>query len=121
MISKQAVAYTIIGIISVALLIHTWLLGDGELPVWVWLPVLGLLAWALWQLRERPERNAKTFDFNPKRGFFFFVAGLFVFPIAAGIEALFGANLTLSGMLVFTLFASLLAAVIGTFTERVPL
>ena len=75
----------------------------------------------MWQLRDSPDPKSRAFDFNPKRGFFYFLAGLLVFPITATIDALFGVDLSLSGMMAFTLFASILAGVIGTFTEHLPL
>ncbi|WP_309663172.1 hypothetical protein [Sphingomonas sp.] len=100
-------------------MIQTWILEDGQhWPVWVWMPLVAIVFWALWVLRDPPDPKAKVFDFNPKRGAFYFLAGLAVFPLVALIDAIFGAELTFNSMLLFTLFSSVLAGLIGTFTEH---
>ena len=122
MISKQSAAFAIMLVVCGAVLINTWVLHEAyQPPWWVWLPMLVLIFWAMWQFREPVDPKAKAFDFNPKRGLLYFLIGLLVFPVMAIIEALFSADLSLGGMVLFTLFASILAGVVGTFTEQVPL
>lgn len=120
MISKQSLAFGALLLLCVAGLIHTWVLDDRQQwPVWVWLPLLALGLWAMWQLRDPPDPNSKAFDFNPRRGLLYFCAGFLIFPTLTIIEALFGADLSLNSMLLFTVFGSILVGVVGTFTEHV--
>lgn len=120
MVSKQSAAFGVIFALSAVALVQTWLLDDRlKWPVWVWLPFFALLAWAMWQLRDPPNPSAKAFDFNPKRGLLYFLAGFLVFPLLALAEALFGADLSVSSMVLFTTFGSILAGILGSFTEHV--
>ena len=71
---------------------------------------------ALYDRKESPE---KTWDFNPKRGFQYFLFGLVIFPVTLGINAISGTDFTLSGMVLGTLALSVLVGIVGTFTENV--
>lgn len=73
----------------------------------------------MWTLRELPDPKAKAFDFNPSRGLLYFILGFFIFPIVAIIKAVFGAELSLSSMLLFTLVGSTAAGIVGVFTEHI--
>lgn len=59
--------------------------------------------------------------FSPRRGIEFFFVGLVVFSIVAGIGALFGEVASLATSLAFVLIMSVLAGLIGMFTEKIPL
>lgn len=74
---------------------------------------------SLWVLRDPPDPKAKAFDFNPRRGAFYFVAGFVIFPVAAVVNAIFGADLSIASMVVFTLVGSCVAGIAGTFTENI--
>ncbi len=119
MISRASLAYAGIAFACGALLIQTWVLPDRlRSSLWILVPALLILFWSLWQIRERPDPNAKAFDFSPKRGLAYFLTGLVIFPVVALINAAFGAELTLESMLVMTGFGSVFAGVVGTFTEH---
>ena len=76
---------------------------------------VALLA-AFYDRKSLPE---KTCDFNPKRGLLYFFLGWIIFPVMIGVDAIFGAEFALSGMLLATLALSVLVGVAGTFTENV--
>lgn len=61
----------------------------------------------------------EAWDFNPKRGLLYFLLGLIIFPVMVGVDAIFGADLSLSRMVVGTLAMSLVAGILGMFTENV--
>ena len=71
---------------------------------------------AFYDPKNCPE---KTWDFNPKRGAFYFLLGWIIFPLMMVIDAISGADFTLSGMAVGTFFLSVLIGIAGTFTENV--
>jgi hypothetical protein len=116
-----------------------WFFDDGtEWPIYIWLPIVAALGWAAWTFRAEAEPSAngarrkrggsgsseragKAFDFNPRRGLFYFLAGLIAFPLLAVIDAIFGAELTLSSMILYTLVASTMAGLAGLFTENIGL
>ncbi len=82
-------------------------------------PLIVLAGWAAWTFRDPPDPRAKAFDFNPRRGLFYFLSGFVIFPITAIINAVFGAELSLSSMLIFTVAGSVFAGIVGVFTEHV--
>lgn len=59
--------------------------------------------------------------FSLKRGVEFFFVGLVAFSIMVGISALSGELASFAGGVAFVLIMSLLAGLIGMFTEKVPL
>jgi uncharacterized membrane protein SirB2 len=59
--------------------------------------------------------------FSPKRGLGFFIAGLVVFSITVGFTAITGTVASTGGAIAFVLSFSVLAGLIGMFTEKVPL
>ena len=80
------------------------------------LAVCVALFMAFYDRKNFPE---KTWDFNPKRGAFYFLLGWIIFPVMMVIDAISGADFTLSGMAVGTFFLSVLIGIAGTFTENV--
>lgn len=68
---------------------------------------------------DRKNFPEKTWDFNPKRGVLYFFLGWIIFPFMISVEALYGTDFTLGGMLVGTLATSVLIGILGTFTENV--
>ena len=80
------------------------------------LAVCVALFMAFYDRKNFPE---KTWDFNPKRGAFYFLLGWIIFPLMMVIDAISGADFTLSGMAVGTFFLSVLIGIAGTFTENV--
>jgi len=66
--------------------------------------------------RNFPE---KTWDFNPKRGFTYFLLGWIMFPVMIGMSAASGSDISLSGMVIATLALSVLVGIAGAFTENV--
>ncbi|TMM50145.1 hypothetical protein [Qipengyuania marisflavi] len=118
--TKTRLAFIAIGLCSVLLLFQTWVLGDNfETPWFVWLPILGILGWSLWQLRAPPDPASKLFDFNPKRGLLYFFLGLLIFPLTLSIDAIFGADISMTDAALFTAGGSILIGLIGVFTEHV--
>ncbi|WP_338302804.1 hypothetical protein [Erythrobacter sp. Dej080120_24] len=118
--SKQTAAFVAIGLCSLIVLVKQWLLGDEhEAPWFVWIPILCVLGWSLWQLREKPDPSSKAFDFNPRRGILFFFLGFLIFPLMLGINALFGADISFLNASLVTVGGSLFIGLVGTFTERV--
>lgn len=119
-INKESLAYFGIAILCLAGLMQAWVFQEGQSwPVWVWLPLLVIALASLWVLRDRPDPKAKTFDFNPRRGAFYFVAGFIIFPVGAVINAVFGADLSIASMVGVTLAGSCFAGIAGTFTENI--
>lgn len=80
------------------------------------LAVSAALFAAFYDRKNFPE---KTWDFNPKRGVLYFFLGWFIFPVLIGVDAVFGTDLTPSGMVLGTLALSVLVGVVGMFTENV--
>lgn len=73
--------------------------------------------------RKSPLQNwlhKRRQRFDPARGLWFFLAGLVVFPSAVGIGWMFGEQASLAGAIAFVLIMSLLAGLVGMFTEKVP-
>lgn len=117
----------LIGVIALGLLL---LLGFGSR----YLPGLSQDEWGTWwriayviatcaallaAFYDRKNFPEKTWDFNPKRGLFYFLLGWIIFPVMIGIEAISGSDFTLSRMILGTLALSVLVGVAGTFTENV--
>jgi hypothetical protein len=59
--------------------------------------------------------------FSGKRGLGFFAAGIVVFSISVGLTAITGTVASTGGAVAFVLGFSVLAGLIGMFTEKVPL
>ena len=117
--SKRGMALIGIAISSAVVLVQVWVLGDDyQAPWYVWLPVLGIIAWSMWQLRDRSIGQKPIFDFNPRRGFAYFVIGFITFPLLLGAKALFGAELTVTSAALFTIAGSIFAGLVGTVTEH---
>ena len=68
---------------------------------------------------DRKNFPEKTWDFNPKRGVQYFFLGWIVFPMLIGVEAFSGADFTLGRMVMGTLALSVLAGILGVFTENI--
>ena len=68
---------------------------------------------------DRKNFPEKTWDFNPKRGLFYFLLGWIIFPVMICIETISGSDFTLNRMILGTLVLSVLVGVAGTFTENV--
>lgn len=60
-------------------------------------------------------------EFSPKRGAGFFFIGLFAFSFSVVVAMLFGEVTSFSGSIAFVLGSSVVAGLIGMFTENVPL
>lgn len=119
MIDKTSLAYLGVAILCLAGLVQVWVFKKGQSwPIWVWLPLLAIGLASVWVLRDPPDPKAKVFDFNPRRGAFYFVAGFVIFPVAAVVNAIFGADLSIASMVVFTLVGSCVAGIAGTFTDN---
>ena len=69
------------------------------------------------KLRAASGPHAK--GVNTKRGRDYFFVALIVLPIIAGMSVLTGASISLSGAVAIVLGVSVLAAVLGTFTENI--
>ena len=120
MFNRKPLAYFGIALLCLTGLVQVWVFEEGQhWPVWVWLPLLVIGLGSLWVLRDPPDPKAKAFDFNPRRGAFYFLAGFIVFPIITVINAIFGADLSIASMAGFTLIGSCLAGIAGTFTENI--
>ena len=81
--------------------------------------VVGLCVTFFIAFYDRKNFPEKAWDFNPKRGVLYFFLGWIIFPVLIGVKALFGTDLTLSGMVIGTLAMSVLIGILGTFTENV--
>ena len=120
MVNRISLAYLGIAVLCLAGLVQAWVFKEGQnWPIWVWLPLLLIGFSSLWVLRDLPKPKAKAFDFNPRRGAFYFLAGFVIFPIIALINAIFGGDLSIASMAGFTLMGSCVAGIAGTFTEDI--
>lgn len=118
--SKKSLAYVTVLVVCTAGILKAWVLDkEQSWPIYVWLPILLLALWAIWTLRDPPDPKAKAFDFSPSRGLLYFILGFFIFPIVAIINAVFGAELSLSSMLLFTVVGSTVVGIAGLFTEHI--
>ena len=68
---------------------------------------------------DRKNLPEKTWDFNPRRGIMYFCLGWIIFPVMMAVDALSGADFTLTRMLLATLAMSTLVGIAGMFTENV--
>jgi hypothetical protein len=119
-LSRRTVAFFAIGLCCLVVLVQKWLLGDDQQAPWfVWIPILAILAWSLWQIRDKPDPSSKAFDFNPRRGVLFFFLGFLIFPFMLGMDALFGTEVSLVNAGLITVGGSIFVGLIGTFTEHV--
>lgn len=120
MFNRESLAYLGIALLCLAGLVQAWVFKEGQhWPMWVWLPLLVIGVGSVWTLRDPPDPKAKAFDFNPRRGAFYSLVGVVIFPIIAVINAIFGADLSIASMAGFTLIGSCLAGIAGTFTENI--
>jgi hypothetical protein len=121
-VSRQTLAIIGIAVCSAIVLFKIWVLGDeAEWPWYVWVPILAMLGWSAWQFRERPDPKMKAFDFNPKRGVVFFFLGFLIFPFMLGMNAIFGADISLPEVAIITIAGSLFVGLLGVFTEHVDI
>lgn len=91
---------------------------DWDLP-WKLAYVLAFCVAFLAAFYDRNNVPEKVWDFNPKRGVLYFLLGWIIFPFMMVIDAIFGAEFTLSGIAAGTLVLSVLIGIAGTFTENV--
>jgi hypothetical protein len=68
---------------------------------------------------DRTNFPDKTWDFKPKRGLLYFLLSWLIFPLMMVVDAISGADFTLTRMAVGTLIMSLLIGLAGTFMENV--
>jgi hypothetical protein len=119
-VSRRTLAFVGIGICSLAVLSQNWILGkDHQSPWFIWVPILAVLGWSMWQLRERPDPESKAFDFNPKRGVLYFFLGFLIFPFMLAMDAIFGTQISLLNAAIVTAGGSAFIGLVGTFTEHV--
>ena len=117
---RRALAFVGIAVASVIVLIQEWVLGENYQAPWhLWMPILAILGWSLWQLREAPDPNSKAFDYNPKRGVLFFFCGFLIFPLILGIDALFRTDISIAEIALITIGGSFIVGLAGVFTEHV--
>lgn len=115
------------GMISVAVLLLIGFASDripefshDNLPSFVILAYIIALCCAIFAaFYDKRNFSGKTWDFNPKRGLLYFFFGFLIFPFLAAIEFIFGAGISLEGMIIFTLIGSVLIGILGIFTEHV--
>ncbi|PXA95091.1 hypothetical protein DMC47_19990 [Nostoc sp. 3335mG] len=99
-------------------------LGFAPVPMPIQLALLALLVLCLIVSRRDtaepdPIEQARDRRFNARRGLGYFLAGLIAFPVLTLVT---GRDVvSLSALIVATLFLSLIAGIIGCFTARVPL
>lgn len=126
------------------LLVVPWITGidtDQWPAPLVWTLVGGFIVLLLIHGREerRKEKEADTWAndprksalenwlekrrqrFSPARGWWFFIGGLVTFSITVGFSALFGEVASIGGAVAFVIGMSVVAGLIGMFTENVPL
>jgi hypothetical protein len=92
---------------------------DGWDPFWAVAYVFALCVALFMAFYDRKNFPEKVWDFNPRRGLLYFLLGWIIFPFMMVIDAVFGADFTLSAMLTASLVGSVLVGVAGTFTENV--
>lgn len=92
---------------------------DDWEPLWALAYAIALCAAMAAAFYDRRNLPAKTWDFNPKRGAFYFLLGWIIFPLMMIVDAAFGAGFPLDRMIAGTLIMSVLIGVAGTFTENV--
>jgi hypothetical protein len=87
---------------------------------WLWRGtyVVALCAAMLCAFYDRSNFSEKAWDYNPKRGVLYFLLGWVLFPVLIGVDAAFGAEIGVQRAMVGTLFLSVLAGIVGTFTEN---
>jgi hypothetical protein len=109
------------------------------LLVWTLLSVIVASMFVLGREDRRKEKEADTWvndprksafenwlekrrqRFSPARGLSFFFLGLVAFSIVVGFSAMFGEVASMGRAVVFVIGMSLVAGLIGMFTENVPL
>ena len=92
---------------------------DAWNPLWSLAYVVSLCVALFMTLYDRKNFPEKVWDFNPKRGVLYFLLGWFIFPFMMVIDAIFGAEFTMSGIAVGTFVMSVFIGIAGTFTENV--
>lgn len=114
-----AVALGLLLLLALAIRYIAGIPQDNWNPLWSLAYVIGLCVALFMAFYDRKNLPEKVWDFNPKRGVLYFLLGWIIFPFMMVVDALFGAELTLSGMAAGTFFMSVLIGVAGTFTENV--
>lgn len=114
-----AVAFGLLLLLGLALRYIAGISQDEWDLTWSLAYGLGLCVALFMAFYDRKNFPEKTWDFNPKRGVFYFFLGWIIFPLMMMIDAISGADFTLSGMAVGTFFLSVLIGIAGTFTENV--
>jgi hypothetical protein len=81
--------------------------------------IVGVCAAMSLALYDRSNFPEKSWDFDPRRGVQYFLAGLILFPILIGVDAISGADIAWSRLAVGSLAMSTLVGIAGMFTENV--
>ena len=113
-----------------------WFRGAGPVVMLIWMVAS---MFVLGREDRRKEKEADTWvndprksalenwlekrrqRFSPTRGLSFFFFGLVAFSIVVGFSAMFGEVASIGGAVVFVIGMSVVAGLIGMFTEKVPL
>ena len=114
-----AVALGLLLLLALAIRYIAGIPQDDWNPLWSLVYVVGLCVALFMAFYDRKNFPEKTWDFNLKRGVFYFFLGWIIFPLMMVIDAISGADLTLSGMAMGTFVLSVLIGIAGTFTENV--
>lgn len=114
-----AVALGLLLLLTLAIRYLAGIPQDDWNPLWSLIYVVGLCIALFMAFYDRKNIPEKVWDFNPKRGVLYFLLGWIIFPFIMAVDAIFGAEFTLSGMAASTLFMSVLIGIAGTFTEHV--
>jgi hypothetical protein len=87
--------------------------------LWKLAYVAGLCIALFTAFYDRKNFPEKAWDFDPKRGIFYFLLGWIIFPLMMVIDAVTGADFSLRTMVVGTFLMSVFVGIAGTFTENV--
>jgi len=114
-----AIALVLLLLLALAIRYIAGIPRDDWNPLWAVTYVVGLCVALFMAFYDRKNFPAKVWDFNPKRGVLYFLLGWIIFPFMMVVDAIFGAEFTLSSMAVGTFFMSVFIGIAGTFTENV--
>ena len=114
-----AVALGLLLLLALAIRYIAGIPQDDWNPLWSLAYVVALCVALFMAFYDRKNLPEKVWDFNPKRGALYFLLGWIIFPFMMVVDAMFGAEFTLSGMAAGTFFMSVLIGIAGTFTENV--
>ena len=114
-----AVAFGLLLLVGVVIRYVAGISQEDWDPVWALAYTIGLCVAFILAFYDRKNFPEKTWDYNPRRGVMYFFLGWIILPISIGVDAMFGANITLSSMIIGTFFISSLIGLLGTFTANV--